>query len=242
MESEIHGNGNESWICGVYNLLSLQASMNWMIVIPLGVLAYILGSVPSAVWLGKAFYGVDVREHGSNNAGATNTFRVLGVKAGTVVLLIDIFKGATAANLAWFIPETELGDFPFIGYQIVFGLLAVIGHIFPVFAKFKGGKGIATLLGMVLAMHWALALTCLGLFVVVLLLTRYVSLSSMISTMSFPIFAVYLYHENEPLLVGFGIAMAFLVVFTHRRNILKLLHGEENKANILKKHRLPKTN
>jgi len=204
-------------------------------VISLCVLAYVLGSIPSAVWIGKAFYGVDVREHGSNNAGATNTFRVLGKTAGSIVLFMDAFKGATAANLAYFVAQPQSGTDEFINFQIVFGLFAVLGHLFPVFANFKGGKGIATLLGMVIAINWLLALTCVGLFLIILLLTRYVSLGSMISTICFPFFAVYLFHKDEPLLIGFGIAMAFLVVFTHKKNIYKLLQGEENKANIFKK-------
>ena len=216
--------------------------MEAFVVILLGLLAYVLGSVPSAVWIGKAYYGVDVREHGSNNAGATNTFRVLGVRAGSIVLFLDALKGATAANLAWFIPELYPDNERFVTYQILFGILAVVGHIFPLFAKFKGGKGIATLLGMVLALDWQLALVCLGLFVIILLLTRYVSLSSMISTISFPIFAVYLFHKEQPLLIAFGITMAFLVVLMHKKNIRKLLNGEENKANILKKHRITNTN
>lgn len=206
--------------------------------ISLTILAYILGSVPSAVWVGKSFYGVDVREHGSNNAGATNTFRVLGIPAGSVVLLLDTLKGATAANLAYFLADDWLSIGSLIEYKILFGLLAVLGHIFPIFANFKGGKGIATLLGMVLAIHPQLALMSLGVFIVVLLLTRYVSLSSMISTIFFPIFTLYLYPEkNEPVLLAFGITMAILVVFTHKKNIKKLLNGNENKANILKKHR-----
>lgn len=206
--------------------------------ISLTILAYILGSVPSAVWVGKSFYGVDVREHGSNNAGATNTFRVLGIPAGSVVLLLDALKGATAANLAYFLADDWLSIGSLIEYKILFGLLAVLGHIFPIFANFKGGKGIATLLGMVLAIHPQLALMSLGVFIVVLLLTRYVSLSSMISTIFFPIFTLYLYPEkNEPVLLAFGITMAILVVFTHKKNIKKLLNGNENKANIFKKHR-----
>jgi glycerol-3-phosphate acyltransferase PlsY len=221
------------------NLIPLLPFMIIITLIFLTILAYLLGSVPSAVWVGKSFYGVDVREHGSNNAGATNTFRVLGIKAGSIVLLMDAFKGATAANLAYFLQPEWLAINSFIDYQILFGILAVLGHIFPIFANFKGGKGIATLLGMVLAINLQLALLCLALFVVILLVTRYVSLSSMISTIFFPIFTLYLYPEkNEPMLLAFGIAMALLVVLTHKKNIIKLLHGEENKANILKKHRI----
>jgi acyl phosphate:glycerol-3-phosphate acyltransferase len=207
-------------------------------IISLGVLAYLLGSIPSAVWIGRSYYGVDVRDHGSKNAGATNTFRVLGVKAGSIVLALDALKGATASNLAMLVASSQTEGGLFIGLQILFGILAVVGHIVPIFANFRGGKGIATLLGMTIAINWQLALSCLAIFILILIVTRYVSLSSMLSTISFPIFAVYLFHEDQPLLIAFGITMAFLVILTHKKNIYKLLQGEENKANILKKHRV----
>jgi acyl phosphate:glycerol-3-phosphate acyltransferase len=224
------------------NAVPLHPFMAIFIIVLLGIAAYLLGSIPSAVWIGKSYYGTDVRDHGSHNAGATNTFRVLGTNAGSIVLVLDALKGATAANLAMFVASSRFDGNVFVGLQILFGILAVIGHIFPVFANFRGGKGIATLLGMVLAINWQLALVCLALFVLILLLTRYVSLSSMISTISFPIFAVYLFHEDQPLLIAFGITMALLVVLTHKKNIYKLLHGEENKAKILRKHRVQNKN
>src|SRR5690554_7611915 len=144
-------------------------------------LAYCFGSIPTAVWLGQSFYGVDVREYGSGNAGATNTFRVLGKKAGIAVMLIDILKGWTATNLAYFIGISVTGpesSIQFINYQLILGVIAVLGHLFPVFAGFRGGKGVATLFGMVLAIHFEASMVCVAVFVVVLLLFNYVSLSS----------------------------------------------------------------
>lgn len=193
--------------------------------------------MPTALWVGKAFYGIDIRLHGSGNSGATNTFRVLGKKAGTLVLLLDVIKGLTAASMVRYLPFVELGTVRFVNLQLLFGLLAVLGHIFPIYAKFKGGKGIATLLGMVIGIHYLSALVCLLLFLVILFSTRYVSLSSILSAVAFPIIAVLIYNNQEPLFIAFGIAAALMVVLTHQKNIVRLVAGNENKAKLLKKHR-----
>lgn len=204
-------------------------------VIGLAILAYLLGSIPSAVWVGKALHGVDVREHGSGNAGATNTFRVLGKKAGIIVMAMDILKGLAAASLILFLgPKVEKESFQYVNLQLLFGFLAVIGHLFPIFAQFRGGKGIATLFGMILAIHYPAALLCLGFFLLVLYTTRYVSLGSILAAISFPVGLVYIFHEKTPLFVAFAISAALLVVLTHQKNIKKLVQGTENKANILK--------
>jgi len=198
------------------------------------VVAYLLGSIPSAVWIGKIFFKKDVRKYGSGNAGATNTFRVLGVKAGIVVLAMDVSKGAFAAYLPHYISTVPTDEYRFVNIQLLFGFLAVLGHLLPVFANFKGGKGIATLFGMILSIHYWPALACLGVFILVLLATRYVSLGSLLAGLSFPIIVLVLkYHE--PLFVAFAITAAALVILTHRKNITKLVEGTENKANIFKK-------
>jgi len=151
-------------------------------IILLLILAYLIGSVPTAVWIGKRFYSIDVREHGSGNAGATNTFRVLGKKAGIPVLLIDIFKGFVAVNLVYLQSKFGVDDvIPLTNLKLAFGFASVIGHVFPIFAGFRGGKGIASLLGILLAIHPAGALCALGIFLLVLLTTKYVSLGSMMS-------------------------------------------------------------
>lgn len=201
------------------------------------VLAYLLGSLPSAVWLGQAYFGIDIREYGSGNAGATNTFRVLGRKAGIMVMALDIFKGLTAVTLAtvWmqlgFIPEPQL-----VTFKLVFGIGAVIGHIFPIYVGFKGGKGVATLLGMVLGINPLAAGICAAVFAIVLLITRYVSLGSILGTISFPLTLLWTNMEpNDDLLIVFGFAFSLVVLYTHKKNILRILNGTENKASFRSK-------
>ncbi|MFY0642959.1 MAG: glycerol-3-phosphate 1-O-acyltransferase PlsY [Bacteroidia bacterium] len=203
-------------------------------VIVLAIAAYLIGSLPSSVWVGRAFYGIDVRDHGSGNAGATNSFRVLGTELGIVVLFLDVVKGVTAGSLIHFVGGVVPGSEQFINLQLMFGLLAVVGHIFPIYESFKGGKGIATLFGMLIAIHYVLALACLALFVVVLLATKYVSLSSILAAVSFPILSIFVFKRDEPLFIAFGIAAAILVVLTHQKNIVRLLNGEESKARLFK--------
>jgi glycerol-3-phosphate acyltransferase PlsY len=215
--------------------------MEILIISVLAILSYLLGSIPSSVWLGMRFANVDVREHGSGNAGATNTFRVLGKKLGTAVLLMDVAKGLAAVSLVYllkYVPITNhsgWGETTIVNLQLLFGILAVVGHIFPVFAQFKGGKGIATLLGMVIGISYPLALCCIAIFLVVLFATKYVSLSSMLATISYPILAFFVFHRTEILLLLFGIVAAIMVVITHKKNIVRLVNGQESKANLFRK-------
>lgn len=195
--------------------------------------------MPTALWVGKAFFGIDIREHGSGNSGATNTFRVLGKSSGSAVMFLDVLKGFTAASLVRFLNFIEVGSVRCVNLQLLFGICAVIGHIFPIYAKFKGGKGIATLLGMVIAIHYLSAVACLLLFLVILFSTRYVSLSSIMAALAFPIFAIFIFKSDEPLFIAFGVASAFMVILTHQKNIKRLVAGNENKAKLLKKHRQP---
>ncbi len=197
--------------------------------------AYLLGSIPTAVWFGKQFYGIDVREHGSGNAGATNTLRVLGNKAGFIVLAIDALKGFAAASLVNFIPDIPAGSNTWLLYQILLGALAVIGHIYPVFAGFKGGKGIATLLGIVIALNYQLALICFVLFVIIVWLTRYISVGSMLSAIVSPAVAYFLQGREINALFYFCILVSLLVVYTHRANIKRLMNGNENRFSFKKK-------
>jgi len=196
--------------------------------------AYLLGSIPTAVWIGKFFYRIDVREYGSGNAGATNTFRVLGKKAGIPVLIIDVLKGFAAVNLAYISDYTPHSN-QFINLQLVLGIASLIGHIFPIFASFRGGKGIATLLGIVLAVHLYAALIAMGIFIIVLLISSYVSLSSMIAAVLFPLIVIGIFKETVPSLVIFSILIAIMVLITHQKNIERLLRREESKARIIKK-------
>lgn len=204
-------------------------------------LAYLFGSIPTAVWLGQAFYGVDVREYGSGNAGATNTFRVLGPRAGSIVMFVDIFKGWTATNLAYLI---ELGqntsDVQFVNFQLALGVIAVIGHLFPVFAGFRGGKGVATLFGMILAIHTPAALLCVSVFIIILLTTHYVSLSSISAGFAFPFSLAFLFKTTIPSVLLYGIAICTLLLITHQKNIERLLKGHESKIYLFKKKSKPK--
>jgi glycerol-3-phosphate acyltransferase PlsY len=198
------------------------------------VFAYLIGSLPTAIWYGKAFFGLDVRDFGSGNAGATNTFRVMGKRAGIIVMLVDILKGWTATNSAFFLAYFNLIDHQdLVLYKLFFGLAAVAGHIFPVYEKFKGGKGVATLLGMILSVQSEAALLCILVFLVVFLIFKYVSLGSMTSALAFPILlCLPRFSPNQPIVVLFAFALFALVVITHQKNIVRLLHGEENKAKI----------
>jgi glycerol-3-phosphate acyltransferase PlsY len=213
-------------------------TFNEVFLILLGVgVSYLIGSMPTALWVGKAFFGIDIREHGSGNSGASNTFRVLGKHAGAAVLFIDIVKGFTAASIARYYFFVELGSIRYVNLQLLFGLSAVVGHIFPIYANFKGGKGIATLVGMVIGIHYLSALACILLFIGILFSTRYVSLSSILATIAFPLIAIIIYKIEEPLFIAFGIAAALMVVLTHQKNIRRLVAGNENKANLLKRHK-----
>ena len=133
-----------------------------------------------------------------------------------------------------YLPSISHGTDQYVNLQLLFGILAVVGHIFPVFENFNGGKGIATLFGMLIGIHYLLAVACVALFIVVLLLTRYVSLSSILATISFPIFTIYIFHRDEPLLIAFGVAAALMVVITHKKNIIRLMNGEESKAKLFR--------
>lgn len=203
-------------------------------------LAYLFGSIPTAVWLGQAFYGVDVREYGSGNAGATNTFRVLGPRAGSAVMFIDILKGWTATNLAYFLGASITGPYEsvlFINYQLILGVIAVVGHLFPVFAGFRGGKGVATLCGMILAVQMDAAVACIVVFILVLLLTKYVSLSSICAGFTFPFSIVFLFHTSVKSLLLYSICICALVLITHQKNIERLLKGKESKVDLFKRKR-----
>ena len=193
-------------------------------------LAYLTGAFPSAVWVGKTFYKIDVREFGSGNAGATNTFRVLGKKAGIPVLIMDVFKGWICVNYISFltnIPQTIEAVFEI---QLAFGIAAVIGHLFPVYTGFRGGKGIATLLGLLIGLHFVAALYSILVFVIVLITSKYVSLSSLIASIAFPIFVVLILGSTNLSLNLFAFFVPILSLITHQKNIERLLRGVETKV------------
>lgn len=198
------------------------------------ILAYLIGSIPTAVWIGKAFYNIDVREFGSGNAGATNTFRVLGQKAGIPVLIIDILKGSLAVLLAFLSPYVFESD-EFVNLQLALGIAALVGHIFPVFAGFRGGKGVATILGIVMCI---LPLSCsvaLVIFLLVLFTSRMVSLSSMMAGVAFPFILHFILGNTNPILTTFSIVVALLLIVTHRKNIVRILNKQESKIKFASK-------
>jgi glycerol-3-phosphate acyltransferase PlsY len=202
------------------------------------ILAYLFGSIPTAVWIGQAFYNIDVREYGSGNAGATNTFRVLGKKAGIPVMLLDILKGWTATNLAYVIGVSTTGAYhsiAFTNYELALGIAAVMGHLFPVFAGFRGGKGIATLFGMILAINLPAALLCVLVFIVTLLISRYVSLSSIMAGFTYPIGVTFIFPVYIKSVIIYGMCICVLILVTHQKNIERLLKGKESKVNLFKK-------
>lgn len=203
--------------------------MNISILLLSLIAAYLLGSVPTAVWIGKRFHGIDVREHGSGNAGATNVIRVLGWKTGVPVLLADVLKGWLAAMLPLFTGLAEPHTASLVNLQIFAGLLAIIGHIFPVFAGFRGGKGVATIFGVLLALHFLLTLSCLGVFLLVLAISGYVSLSSMCAGTAFPVLLFFCFDSPSQVFRVFSWFVALALIITHRKNISRLIKGEESK-------------
>jgi glycerol-3-phosphate acyltransferase PlsY len=208
--------------------------MNEMMLV---VLAYLLGSIPTSIWVSKAVFGIDIRQYGSGNPGATNTFRVLGSKWGAFVMTVDISKGLIATSLYVLMPFYLHNELARTNFMILLGMAAVIGHIFPIWADFKGGKGVATILGMALAIQPIVALICILVFLITLFSTRFVSLSSMMAGVVFMVLILFIFREKETSYRLFAIIVAIMVVATHQRNIGRLLHGKENKAPLFKKNR-----
>jgi glycerol-3-phosphate acyltransferase PlsY len=198
------------------------------------VTAYILGSIPTAVWVGKRFYGLDVREHGSKNAGATNTFRVLGKKPGKIVLAIDVLKGLIAVLLPLTVANTH-NENTIINYKLFAAIFVILGHVFPLFAGFRGGKGVATSLGVIFAIHPPAAGICLAIFLLVFLTFNYVSLGAIVTAISFPIVIHFVFNVSSLPLTIFSIVIGTAVVITHKKNILRLIQGSENKMYVFSK-------
>jgi len=202
-------------------------------------LSYLTGAFPSAVWVGKTFYNLDVREFGSGNAGATNTFRVLGKKAGIPVLLMDVFKGWLAVYYVSFLSNSLVLEqcCPEIYFetQLVFGISAVIGHLFPIYTGFRGGKGIATMLGLLIGLHPLAALYSFLVFVIIFLMTKYVSLGSLLASFSFPVIIILFLGSGNSSLNLFAIFVPILSLITHQKNVERLIRGEETKVTFDKK-------
>lgn len=198
------------------------------------VIAYIIGSIPTALIVSKKFFGIDIREYGSGNMGATNTFRILGSKYGSMVMVFDILKGMGAVSLYQFIPSHLHNETFATNLMVGLGLAAVLGHVFPVFAQFRGGKGVATLCGMMLALQPLIAASCIGVFLSVLFFTRYVSLSSILAGLSLPICVLWIWNDDVVIYRIFAVLVAAMIVLTHQKNIMKILKGNESRIPILK--------
>ena len=201
------------------------------------VVSYLMGSVPTSLLAGRLLKGIDIRQHGSGNAGATNTFRVLGWKAGLVVLLIDMAKGLIPTVWVAQAAGSTLGGEPML-YQIACGLAAVFGHIWTIFAGFKGGKGVGTGAGMIIGLAPVPVLICIVVFALVVGVTRYVSLGSILASITLPIVV-----WTQKLMLGMAVSTPLLVlsifipaliIFTHRSNVGRLLRGEESKIQLKK--------
>lgn len=197
-------------------------------------MAYLIGSIPSALIISKRIFGIDIRDYGSGNMGATNTFRVLGSKYGTIVMILDMLKGIAAVSLYNLLPYYFHNELERTNFMIGLGLAAVVGHIFPIFAGFRGGKGVATLFGMLLAVQPVIAASCIGVFLLVLYLTRYVSLSSILAAIFLPVSVLWIWNEHELMYRIFALLVAGLVVMTHQKNIGRILRGIESRVPILK--------
>ena len=196
--------------------------------------AYLIGSIPTALIISKKFFGIDIREYGSGNMGATNTFRVLGSRYGTIVMVCDILKGMTAVALYNFLPYYFHNELERTNFMIGLGLSAVVGHIFPIWANFKGGKGVATLFGMIMAIQPVVAISCVGVFLLVLFFTRYVSLSSILGALMLPVCVLWIWNEHEIMYRVFALLVASLVILTHQKNIGRIFRGVESRVPILK--------
>lgn len=212
--------------------------MTWLSIVAIMIAAYLLGSIPSAVWIGKKYYGIDIREHGSKNAGTTNMLRVLGKKAALPVFVIDYFKGFVAVILTSLMRyDDAVSGSEIITLRIVATAFVVLGHIFPIFAGFKGGKGVATLLGAGTGIYAPILLLSFGVWCVVFAIWHYVSLASMIAGCSYPLFVIIFstmtYNEAAPFgnvpFIIFSWAVAILLIWTHRNNITRLKEGTESK-------------
>jgi glycerol-3-phosphate acyltransferase PlsY len=201
------------------------------------IIAYLIGSIPTSVWVGRIFYNVDVRKEGSGNAGATNTIRVLGTKAGIPVLIFDVFKGWLAVFILCLFHFENLSEGQLVYLEMFMGIAAVVGHIFPIYVGFKGGKGVATIAGVGMALYPVGFFYIAIIFIVCLLISRIVSISSITTAISFPLIVIFILHNPHLPLIILAIAISIFIPITHRKNIVRLLKGEEKKFSFKKKRK-----
>ncbi len=195
--------------------------------------AYLLGSINSAIIISKLFGKKDIRDYGSKNAGATNTLRVMGKGAAVFVVIFDALKGVAAVLFAKYAPEIFAIDDPNATAEYLAALFVVLGHIFPVYFGFKGGKGIMTSIAVIFVLDWEIGVILLVTCVVIILLTKYVSLGSCIGAVMFPVL-VYMFHEENGLFVFVSLVIAALALIMHRNNIVRLVRGTESRLSFKK--------
>lgn len=203
--------------------------------ITIAIIAYAIGSINFSVIFSRKFAGFDVREKGSGNAGTTNMLRAIGKKAAAITLICDILKGIVSILIALAIGHFVKDIDKSILVQLA-GFFAVLGHTFPIFFEFRGGKGVATALGVILLVNWQIGLICLAFAIVLMILTKMVSLGSIMAAVLFPILTIFI-HNNyivEGNYIVFGILFGVLVVFNHRANLKRILEGNENKLSLKK--------
>ena len=194
-------------------------------------MAYLLGSIPSGLWIGRKFFKIDIRQHGSGNLGATNSFRILGKKAGSIVLLMDLLKGSISILL---LKQMDLhGVSP-----LIIALFAVIGHTYPLFANFKGGKAVATFAGVILAYQPVLFLIGLGIFILTLAISKMVSFTSMLTISIGVLLSLYF---QDMVLTSIALLADIFIIYRHRTNIQRILNGTEPKVDIFKRNKRFKT-
>jgi len=206
----------------------------WRVALTLAA-AYLLGGIPWALVIGRRFYHVDVREHGSGNLGATNVFRALGAKAAVATLVLDAAKGSLAVGVAvWLVPTYAFGDLPHQWAMIAATLAAMLGHSYSPYAGFRGGKGVATAAGALLVitpMAWPFLF---GTFLILIVLTRMVSLGSVLIAIEYPFLCLLLYRGEGPILI-FSTVAAALVIWRHRTNIVRIFRGQEPRISLSKR-------
>ena len=202
----------------------------------IGIIGYLIGSISFSIIIGKKMAGIDVREQGSGNAGSTNVLRTIGKKAAALTLLCDVLKGVIAVLIAFVVGKFAKDLNSAILIQIA-ALAVVVGHTFPIYFGFKGGKGVATSLGILLIVNWQIGLICLVFALLLMALTRMVSLGSVSAAVLYPVLTIFI---TEHYLVSgnyiiFGILLAAFVIFNHRENVKRILSGTENKLSFKKK-------
>lgn len=190
-------------------------------------MAYLLGSIPSGLWIGRKFFQIDIRQHGSGNLGATNSFRILGKKAGTIVLLMDLLKGSISVLL---LKQMDLHGIS----PLIIALFAVIGHTYPLFANFKGGKAVATFAGVILAYQPVLFLIGLGIFILTLAISKMVSFTSMLTISIGVLLSLYF---QDMVLTTIALLADIFIIYRHRTNIQRILNGTEAKVDIFKRNK-----